>query len=417
MEGIEKFKQSRTILGDFKAYLGELIVIPLRANQALGAFPFRFNNSNNSLSFSWLSFPIFFMFLRVIFSCTHSLLFRFIQNDVNVLFAYLSKTERFVHVTVASISGSFDFFCFAVMIRKRKQVVSFFTSFTNKVVELIKLGFEELDEVQAKALGRRKMRLNVCMGIVFLLALFSYALSFIYFCVEAPESAKVWWKVLLVSVLSIHWIALNQLRLLTFYFCISIIICFRAAFMALYVIVDQKKANQSRRIFWVVEMYKEVEILLEEFQSVFEYQLLNISYTFVLPTINSTFQISKLLTGGEFGKSEWNGLGTLIPNVVSATLTFAILCDACTGMTDAAVKCVSSFRDASTVFELRDDKQDKLLMFYTSALAKPPRIYPGKFFFLGRQALPSILGLVTTYLIVLQQFKQQEDLTQPSNLF
>ncbi|CAL8118098.1 unnamed protein product [Orchesella dallaii] len=415
MRSNKKFNEGSPNLRAFTIFVGNLIVLPLRANQALGTFPFCYNQSNNSLTFSCLSFPFFFMVLRILFTFTPSIIFRFIRHDITVLYSFLSGTEQFVQVTVNALSASIDLICLAVMIRKRIQVTTFFTALTTKVVELIMQGYNKLDEMEAKIMLRRRRRLNVCMGIVFLLSVASYIFTLIHYCLEASESATVWWKPVLVSFLSLFWIMLNQLRLLTFYFCISIIICFRAAFLSLYLKVGHKKANQSNRIFWVVEMYKEVEILLEEFHSVFEYQLMNISYSFVLPTINSTFQISKLLTTGEIGKLEWNELATLIPHVISATLTFAILCDACTGMTDAAVKCVSSFRQASTISELHDDMQDKLLMFYTSALAKPPRINPGKFFFLGRQALPSILGLVTTYLIVLQQFKQQEDLTKSSN--
>ncbi|CAL8118128.1 unnamed protein product [Orchesella dallaii] len=365
------------------------LTFPIRVSQICGAFPFSFDETNMSLSFSWKSFAILMMVTRYICSLLPPLLSPII-TDLHTIFARVGVTERLSQIGVNTTSGIADIICLVIMLKKRKRIISFFSSFTTKVIHLIKLGIGELTEAEVLEFARRKMKLNICIGIVLFLGIASHVNTVIFYYQQASQSGKAWWKVFIVGTVSVYWIALDQFRLLTFYFCIGIIASFRAAFTALLILVREKKLRQSRRLWWIIQMYKEIEVLLEEFQKLFGVQLLNICFTFLLPMINAGFLISKILTTSHGTNFDIHGLVTMIPHVISATITFSILCDSCSGMTDAAIKCVSSFRNVSAILEFNDDMQDKILMFYAQALANPPRISPGKFMHLGRQAIPSV---------------------------
>ncbi|CAL8117311.1 unnamed protein product [Orchesella dallaii] len=155
-------------------------------------------------------------------------------------------------------------------------------------------------------------------------------------------------KLYVVFLLVVYWIVMNQIRLLTFYFWIAMIISFKVGLGSLRILINsvarETDANNFRKtklfpssdtITWIVAKYHELEKRLEEFHNLFGGHLINLCFTSLLPMINICFQLVRLPVTSQQAMS-WSisGSATLVAVLISSAVTFFNLCDVSNAMAD-----------------------------------------------------------------------------------
>ncbi|CAL8118126.1 unnamed protein product [Orchesella dallaii] len=406
--------------------LVSLLFIPLRCSQIYGVFPLSLASSKLEMTLSWkiYIFPVFNFLLFMtpsIFSTLHG-------DDLEAIFKLEGNTDRTAQTVVNIAAGWVDLVCLVIVIRNRLKIKAFYSEFTSTVVNLLAFSYECDDsDKQATSLKRHISRMRTTMVFILLLTTAAFLNSGTFYMGIAWKAGYSWLKLYVVFLLIVYWIVMNQVRLLTFYFWIAMIISFKVGFGSLRILINsvahENDANNFRtrklfpssdRITWIVAKYHEMEKLLEEFHNLFGGHLINFCFTSLLPMINICFQLVRLPVASQQAMS-WaiSGSATLVAVLISSAVTFCNLCDASTAMADEAIGCITDFRDLSSSLPVVHYKiLDEIFLFFTSTLSHPPKISPGNFFTVGRQLLPPVIGLMTTYLIVLQQFRLEESLDQ-----
>ncbi|CAL8118110.1 unnamed protein product [Orchesella dallaii] len=518
-----------------------LLELPLLINHLSGLFPLTLDKSKLNLNTTYRSYCRTFIIFGLVCICP-TLFHTLDPKDLLIVYKLRGPTEMIIATAANNFTSLFDFICLCHLFRNRFKIRDFYTSFLKAVIKVLELSYTFCPD-EVKVLQNQKKKLHIFMGITFALGVFAAFNSTIFYCGKAIQAGMTVRTVVTFFLLTMYWIIVNHFRMLSFYLWIALILCFKEAFRALGGLINSKSKEiciQQNRIYWVIEIYHEIEEYLQEFHKLFGIQLLNLCFTSVVPLENVIYQVLKCFIVGDIGPWELSTLASLSPHILSGVMTFFILCDAATSMTIEATNVANNFRfipsisempvskqenalgiltksntnatvepkrlvwiienyneieiflkefhqlfglqlynmciaflfpvlntgfefikvfrseelgswelaaviggtphlisvtipffllcDASTAMsnealtcvtnfrgdispllsETDTELKDQIFMFYSSTLANPPRIRPGNFFSLGRHILPTVLGLMTTYLIVLQQFVSQE---------
>ncbi|CAL8118092.1 unnamed protein product [Orchesella dallaii] len=320
-----------------------------------------------------------------------------------------SYTEQLTYIAVNRASTFIETVCLVKFIMNRSKIQEFYSTLLKIQSDLLEACYENSKEKDIDMKGRVS-KLKKTMGFILIISFFGLVCTVSLHCGRALEANFESKKVAIFFVLSVYWSIMYHFRLLTFYLWICTIMCFEISFKALETLVRPRDVKKiSARSTWIMKNYKRLEESLKEFHHLFGSQLLSICSLFGLAVLNTSYELLKVLRTEELGCYDFLSAILAVFQLTLLSIAFFSLCNASSEMTNQATNCALDFRNISVFSELRNDTYNEILLFYISAISKPPRISPGNFFSLGRHILPPVLGLMTTYLIVLQQFTLQEE--------
>ncbi|CAL8085639.1 unnamed protein product [Orchesella dallaii] len=405
------FRETETATRTAEQAVTNLLLLPLRINQTFGAFPLALDKSKLTLNTSWKNYTLTFIVSTFIILSRFSF-YTLSFQDLQTVYRISGSTETFISNAANNLSSAFDLICLYTFFKNRYKIQSFYTSYLKHVIRLLSTNYSYCAEEEKILRGETK-KLKIVIGITIAMLLSVAINGVTFYCGRAIQSELNIRKVVTFFILTLYWMTINHIRLLTFYLWIAFIISFKVSFRALGILM-RPRPNESNicitanRVFWVLKEYQEIQVYLKEFHALFGAQLVNLCFTAVVPLGNVVFQVVKCFREDGIETWELSTLASLVPYILSGMTTFFILCDAATSMTTEATNCMYNLRQIPCISEMPVDKQQNILLFYTLTISKPPRISPGSFFYLGRHILSPVLGLITTYMIVILQFRSQE---------
>ncbi|CAL8118094.1 unnamed protein product [Orchesella dallaii] len=390
-----------------------LLVVPIRINQLLGTFPLSLNKSDLTLDKSWKSNLLVLICLLLQFNSPYLFSLAISKEDYEKMYTNYNKTAETTQTVINSLINFIENICLLIFIRGRAKIQLFYSEFFESFVNLLEPCYK-LGKQQEFNFPLRISRLRKVLGMIFFFGVLNLGGTWFVAIGKGIAAGLGFQKVTLFAIASAYWTIMHHFRQLTCYFYICTIMCFQLSFKALGILssgeydLNEKTPDQHRRIIWTMQTFQKLDGFVKGFHELFGIQLLSICIVILLPILNSTFEILNAFKAENFGGWELFALASVLPHLVTLILTFFILCDVSTMVVHEATTCVTDFRSIKSIDELTEI-QEKIRLFYISTLSNPPCICPGKFFTLGRHILPPALGLMTTYLIVLQQFSLQEE--------
>ncbi|CAL8118106.1 unnamed protein product [Orchesella dallaii] len=172
-------------------------------------------------------------------------------------------------------------------------------------------------------------------------------------------------KMAAFTFLSAYWIILHHLRALNFYVWICTILCFRMAFKAVGILCGGNNVRDQNhehiqhlhhRIIWTMQMFEKLEGFLKEFHGLFGAQLLGMCINILLPMLNAAFELLSAAKSEEFGAWEIGTAITAVPHLISLIMTFFILCDASTALTQEALGLMTTYLIVLQQFSLQEEE-------------------------------------------------------------
>lgn len=373
-----------------------LFRLPINIARMLGTFPFFFNAPDLQLQFSWksLSFSSFYFLIIV---TAYSFAGHLSKEELSSVFDVIDSTELRIIEFVNLFTAVSDFLCLILMAWNSPRVENQFSSLIKKTVFLWTSSAEELTDSQKKEyLNRPRRNLSDFIGFIFVLSTASFLIACSNYGRRAWELDLGSGKMFVVFFVTLFWIVVYQVRLATFSIHLAYIFCIAKCFQCLRTLLTSIDTDHPRkdkcfmrsfRITWIMQQYDEVEKLLEEFQQLFSFHLITACFSTIFSMVYFMFQLVECL-----GRPVVDVLvvATLFAQGLTTVGLLVTLCHASSGITDAALGCISGFRNSREALHIPESMQTKVLLFYTSALAKPPRVAPGKLFVLGKQVLSEV---------------------------
>lgn len=313
-----------------------LLSLPFRIGRRYGLFPLAFVPETLELHFCWKCLLTTIPYLLMIAST--SLFGTLTQHELKEIYGVTGNTERLTNIVVNFFTQVFDTVCILRILFFRKRIQSFFSRFISKVVSLLEVASSE--NFYINEIRKRKHRLNRLIIFIGILAIISFGNSFTYYCVRVIYAKIPNWKLFIIGILSLYWVAINQLRMITFHLWISMVLCFKIGFTSLRVVTDPNFESRvflnKRKLLWAMKNYMELETFLAEFHQLFSLQFLNICFTCLMTAINSWFHLTKFVAT-EFDIADVSVMITLACNLISIFITLGILCNVCSVMTNEVI--------------------------------------------------------------------------------
>lgn len=316
----------------------DLLEQPFQLSRRYGIFPLAFVKETLELHFCWKC--IFTSSAYLMLLMTSPILFQssFSEEDLQKVFDVVGPTERTTNFAVNIVTQSFDAFCIVMAVWDHKRIQIFFATLMVKLKVLCVTCNELKNKKDFRQLKAPKNQFKRVMGVIIFFAIIALGNSFLYYGGKAYTSGMAWWKIIMVFILTVYWVTLNQIRMITFLMWIALIICFKVAFQCLRQITDMNKQSKMfwtrDRIPWVIRRYQELESLLKEFQSLFSFQLCNICFTTLITTVNSWFNLTKHIGQSDIEFFEISTSITLFCGLITLNVTLIVLCNVCSSMTN-----------------------------------------------------------------------------------
>lgn len=261
------------------------------------------------------------------------------ENDLKKTKYVAGRTEEFSNILLNGSIQLFDTLCMLNLLLIRKSVQGFFARFAGKVANLFEIALS--DKEYQKEITARQQRLNKVILFIGSLSMISVGNNFYVFIVRVRSvyAGMEAWKICILAWMAIYWVILNQIRMLTFYLWIALVICFKIAFTSLSVVTDPKGERNSgmfvnrKKISWAIKEYVEVEALLREFHTLFSLQVLNMCFTSLIASVNPLFNLARFAMNQTDFMELVPTVITLVCNWIGVNSTFVVLCHVCTDMT------------------------------------------------------------------------------------
>lgn len=312
----------------------QLIRLPFRIGHKYGVFPLVLVPETLELHSCWkclLTAIIPYLFMAAS-SCSFLLLS---EAELKQVYKITGATEKSSNVAVHAITQIFDNICMLKLWFSRNKVQSFFVRFMTKIVSLLEIASAE--KFYTKEIKNWKYQLNCQIVYILTVATISLGNNFIHYSTRAIHANLQSWKLLIIAVLSFEWVALNQIRMLTFQLWISMVICFKIGFTSLRIFTVPKLGTardflKHRKISWAMQEYRKLEVLLEEFHELFSLQFCNLCFTSLVNAVNAWFQLTKFLFTDTPIQISTNV--TLACDLATIFMTLGALCNVCSEMTN-----------------------------------------------------------------------------------
>lgn len=394
-------------------FRGSFLKLPILAAQLAGTFPLSISNVNDGrfvrLAISWKSIGLLTAIMRAI--CFFHVMTLFIEkaDAISQVLGDWSSTLVFAEFLTHGIVVFGDFTVAVMLIFRRQRVNQFLTELGKTVTGLWNQSKGLRDHELSKTFVGQYRFMKWAFGWVIVMAITNTIGTYIICIPKVAVTYPDWVSGPVdIGIFLGYYELTMHFRLLSFFPVVAFIYVFYTSFGALRANVEHV-TNQD--VNWIIDCFGRLEKLLKEFHSLFGFQLIIGVLTILSSVLSVSFQGLILIMN--FSKRGSNPEGSLIhmsiiPWATSLSLVFYILCDIATRMTTAAKGCVWAFREWPDVDELRDDDKQRLILFYIEGCTRPPKVSPGNLFTLGRHLFPSVLGIMTTYLIVLYQFESDD---------
>lgn len=393
--------------------LRRFLKIPILAAQLTGTFPLHFLANGPSgffIKFSWRNAGMIGFIFRLVYIAHTSLVFYTYSDNVQKLRKRWSQTMIFAQTTTQTAITIADFAFVTLLICRRSRFNDFLTSLEKLLEEIC----DKSDAIQLKkwmeeTIGNYRLLLWP-FGCIFLMVLIGLVTSLLFyipwFRIIFPNwPAGPWILGLMFAYysLSMHFRLLNILPI------VALIYIFKAGF---FLLKKNIQSSSESEVSWIMEKFCKLENLIQEFLVLFNFKLacgvVTILISLLTVVFNGIFILMRVARGqAEYFEDSWMHFINLVPWNISLCLVFYHLCDVSTRMTNEANKCIFEFRKCR-VENLTEEEKHKLSLFYIERCTRPPKVSPARFFTLGRHLFPTVLGMMTTYVIVLYQFESDD---------
>lgn len=390
--------------------------LPVQAAQLAGCFPLSLRTKSSKkdvrleLIFSWISVGILAATFRLAIYGHVAYQFLYRSMFENLSGGSWSKTLVFSESTSQIFAIIGDFATTIIFILRKNRINDFLNLLDKTIQELAERIGESHDKQLTQSIFSPFNFMKFTFGWISVMSLISLVISTWIVIPIYSEGYPNWSEGprLIVAVLGYYEITMH-FRLLSFLPMISFIHLLHVGFAMLRKKVES--LSQQQEIRWITNNFCKLEELVQKFHSLFEFHLgigmMTIMTTFVSVTFGEVLLTIQVARGVDKDKG-WYHLISLVPWSISLCLLFYLLCDVSTRMTTEAKECVWAFRKSSIVDTLEPEEKQKLMMFYMDRCSRPPQVCPAKHFTLGKQIVPTVLGMVTTYLVVFYQFESDE---------
>ncbi|XP_037957570.1 gustatory receptor 68a isoform X2 [Teleopsis dalmanni] len=157
----------------------------------------------------------------------------------------------------------------------------------------------------------------------------------------------------------------------------------------------------------LIEIFCKFRYITENINSVTGVGLLfYIGYAFYTVTNQSYLAFSTLTTIHEQPKGQYNTMGLSIAWVLAEVMTMSIICSSCDSMSSEAN---TTSQILARVYGKSKEYQNIIDKFLTKSIKQDVQFTAYGFFVIDNSTLFKIFSAVTTYLVILIQFKQLED--------
>ncbi|CAL8118112.1 unnamed protein product [Orchesella dallaii] len=388
----------------------DLARISVRATQHSGLFMFRINKENCSFTFSWLSIPTFAAFMRLLTLAGMMVYYEFYKSLIEQRFQSASASGNYgtLGATERILSGTIflsDGVGILLLWRNRKEM----EEFLNKLSKTITQNAEELinrswiTDWFCKASKRAKWlvtTISATSGIITLIIIYQNLHNMMLSILGKSELDWFGWS---FPIFAFCWFTVLFRRLHFRVLIMSTIDILQFGFKTVRKHVQElgneivnnnnssKKIRsylQEEKLNQIVEKYRGMEALVGEFNEIFNFHMLIGIGSLLIVILISLFHFLVEITAGV------RSFIIVLIFISEAAINMWVLHGLGTSATDLA---------------------DQIMLQFQQALAVPIVISPGNFFSLNRQMITSIAGTLTTYLIVLIQFRNNESASLQNN--
>ncbi|CAL8118078.1 unnamed protein product [Orchesella dallaii] len=428
---------------DVKVKLQEFVNISVRPSQISGLFIFGFDTKQQRYTFAWLSSPTICTILKLIiilgticYGTTHEAFVdqRFgIKNDENTT---LGATEAILSLTLFAS----DFLGISLFWKNRRRVEDFLNSIENTLVTFttelkdhtwvgdwfyhtskrcrwlvaaisasstiafLIVSYQDLFSILAYILGKGELDWVSCTFPIFT------------YCWYAILFRRLHFRILLMTMIDTLQFGFRSVKEHATEFANAKGVGGIGDVRIRRVLgdIDEKGTRQGDitvidyfkevKLRQILEKYRSMELLLEEFNDLFAPHLLSGILSMVVVLLMALFHV---FVEVEVNKG-FNRFAFIFG--MNSLCNFAALFYLGTSATEMASEAdasITAVRDIP-LSSINPILKQKVMLHYQQALAVPLVVSPGGFFSLNREMLTSVAGALTTYLIVLIQFEGSE---------
>lgn len=410
-----------------KYLLISILHLPVRAAQLTGSFPLSLQdnprrNFNSFIKFSWRSVGFFAVIFRIFLICRFVQLFMEHRHNIDRLSTIWTMTMIAVQVANQIVLTFGDLGFVVILILRRRRFNQFLLALENFFQDILQEngGWHDKPLISRFFSGdltiKRAFAWISAMSVVsMLIAGFFYVP---WFCSLFPEWASAPWiigTILLYYEITIHF------RLLAFLPVCALIHILQVGFTLLTKRIE-RLSDEPGGAKGVIDKYCRLEKFLKELHYIFDLQLICGLFTILASLLviifNGVYVVMRIFRGtilvANFG-SALTEFASMLPWIMSLCLIFYLISDFSSEMTTAAKQCIWAWRMCPQIDKLDQEERQSIMLFYMEKCTRPPQLRPAGMFRVGRDMFPTVLGILATYVIVLYQFEEDENLYGKGN--
>lgn len=385
--------------------LAEFVKFPVLLTQLTGTFPLSLveqREGNNGpcfhLEFLWTGIGTIATLFRV---CANLAAFWIAVQKWDLIMAFYggqSGTINFVEVTIHSVILYGDLLCVVLLLRRRRDVGSFLNCLTNLCNHIC----HHVNHTTRQDAYREIFQRLKFIRRAFLVVIFLTICDFCSTCISFLQYHDYifYGKITKIEIFILFlyaWITM-QVRLFILYIPVSFLFLMQICFTALK--WSMRKTFSTHKssciIFdemkWTMKTFKRIEILLKQFQNLFDFQIMVGVVTILTGLLNESFEVTTLVlsAANRAEVTNWNQPISFSSMMCSGYVVIYMICDAATELTVEAQECIWSLRVYPCMNLLSEEEKGKIMQFYVEKATKPPKITPFNLFTLGRHLIPTV---------------------------
>lgn len=357
--------------------------LPILVSQLTSLFPLTFDHvrsrrtNKNCIRFSWTGLGFISLVVRLIIGIISGTFLSHKSDALARLFGEWSSTASFAQFIANFSIGISDLAWSVLLICKHEDLNKFYTKLAQLVNNLLDhaSSFDKYGIIH-ETIMRKYITIRRAIFYVMLVPIPPILITSIIYIPRAKVLfGGNWldWNVLALPVLLLHWSFTLHFRLLSYYLLIAFIFIFEVGFRILKLKIkagiqsekypqtinerDHMWAHswfskdllalhasigtKSKATTWIIENFDALRDLLKEFHKVFKLFLVSTCVTIFMSLLEASFQALLITMGNSNagdGGINWYQLFTVWPHIVTCMLTFYMLCDSATSMTNE-VRC------------------------------------------------------------------------------
>ncbi|CAL8118088.1 unnamed protein product [Orchesella dallaii] len=366
------------------------------------------------LVFSLCSYPVLAFIGKLLLTIIIGFVFLPNKQKFIGIFGGWGNTEEHINLLTLISSIMSDLLCSINSFINRKSIPDFHNNLLDSVSEIL-TDKKERDDMENVFLSETKAwtsYVNWRAGLTFSAMVFVYIFVTIVHWNLGKELGISFTTLIFIPPVVLFWLGTTSMKNIFYFIFVSNLSYFQLGFRMLQIkckVEDQSvkchaTSVSPEKVLWILERHRELRKLLEQFNSLFQAELISSLLVTYLQIITTSFSFCNWFSHNALTvRSLYFAVG-FIYSFGIAVLAIYSLCSVASAVMKQANACTACLRNIAISTNNMEILQE-IQMYHLDAVLRPPIVFPGSFFTLNRKLMVQIFSTTVTYVLVVIQFR------------